>query len=120
MTEAAQNDRGPELSRTCAKNPAEPSAGLIASQYQLLRIRSLRTLRISRRAKSAILPPWIGTGATSIVSVERRGARQSFERDHREPRIGGHRVPRAVLCDPGNVRAPGPVQRVRTTVNTRS
>jgi hypothetical protein len=40
-------------------------------------MRSLRALRISRRARSAILPPWIGTGAVSIVSVERRGARQS-------------------------------------------
>src|ERR1019366_720088 len=37
------------------------------------------------------------------------------ELDHREPRIGSHRVPRAVVSDSRNVRAPGPVQRVRTT-----
>src|ERR1039457_6714459 len=35
--------------------------------------------------------------------------------DHREPGIGGHHVPRAVLRDPRNVRAPDPVKRIRAT-----
>ena len=68
-----KNDRAPELARQCARI-TPPIHRLVSypRQIQLFRSRSLRTLRISRRANKAALPPCIGTGAVSRVSVESR------------------------------------------------
>src|ERR1022692_937169 len=101
--------------QVCAKNSNDPSGGLIASPIPVVadEIAADAEDLAPRKELHFASVDWHWRGIDRFGREAWRAA--AVELDHREPGIGSHRVPRAVLGDSGNVRAPGPVQGVRTT-----
>src|ERR1700691_185524 len=111
MPEAAQERSRPgTLADVLAKNLGHPSGGFIAAPKPVVAQKIVAQAEdLAPRKKlhfAAMLGHWLAIGC-----LGREAWRAAIvELHHRQPRIRGHRVPRAVLSDSRNVGPPGPLQ----------
>src|ERR1035438_6038397 len=100
MTEAAQKRPGPgTVPQVCAKNSNDPSGGLIASPIPVVadEIAADAEDLAPRKELHFASVDWHWRGIDRLGREAWCAA--AVELDHREPGIGSHRVPRAVLGD---------------------